>query len=335
MKDETYQAAWKRFYVAKSNPDEGTGWLTGTNLVLMTSSGRLLQGSVKGKDGLAQGLQEVLDEYAKMPATERLPDTVEGEIKPQALPPERGLVLTVYDRLLGRDDEGRCRHPAGQDCGGFRTHAPHGQRSSLWLTAEECASLIPQKPEPGQMLEVPTRLAKRIWLYGLVPQTLWVVEETWKPDSVREEELQVSVEDVSAKTVRLRIHGSVLLTAPGVLHTWPDHKFIKNIENRYDARLEGIIEYDRAQEKITRLDLAALGDFSGRWFAGNSGWKEATVETPLTLGFAFELDPTAYELPPERRRPRSFMHAYIFRDREEHYWNPDKWLEDWKKRQPK
>jgi hypothetical protein len=65
------------------------------------------------------------------------------------------------------------------------------------------------------------------------------------------------------------------------------------------------------------------------------GWQEATREAPLPLAFAFEIDSTAYDLPPERRRPRSFMHAYIFQNREEHYWDPDKWLEDWKKRQPK
>ena len=87
--------------------------------------------------------------------------------------------------------------------------------------------------------------------------------------------------------------------------------------------------------KIARFDLATLGDFSGRWFAGNKGWQEATPEAPLSLGFAFELDQTAYELPAERRRPRSFMHAYMFRANEEHYWDPEKWLSDWRKRQPK
>jgi hypothetical protein len=121
----------------------------------------------------------------------------------------------------------------------------------------------------------------------------------------------------------------------GVLHEWPNRKFIKNLENRYDARLEGTIEYDRAKEKIVRWDMAALGDYCGRWFAGNKGWKEATVESPIPLGFAFEIDSMAYKLPPERRRPRSFTHAYIFRAKEEHYWDPEKWLEDWKKRQPK
>ena len=92
---------------------------------------------------------------------------------------------------------------------------------------------------------------------------------------------------------------------------------------------------DRVKQKCIRWDMAALGNFSGRWFAGNSGWKEATLATPLPLGFAFELDESAYALPPERRRPRSFMHAYIFREQEGYYWDPEKWLADWTKRQPK
>src|SRR5262249_46614131 len=186
-----------------------------------------------------------------------------------------------------------------------------------------CQSLVPEDARKGQTHEVPVKLAKRIWLYGLVPQTLWVVEESWKPDSVREGQLKLTVEEVTPKLVRMRLHGTVLLSGPGVLHTWPDRKFIKNIENRYDARLEGVLEYDRAAGKITRWDMASLGDFTGRWFAGNNGWKEATAEAPLPLGFAFEIDPTAYDLPAERRRPRSFIHAYIFKDREEHYWDPD------------
>lgn len=301
----------------------------------MTSAGRLLEGSVKNKDGLATALQEVLDSYAKLPEAERRPTSVDGAVIPQPEPPPNGLVLTIYDRPLGHDAKNQYRLPEGDDFGGLRTHAPHGQRSSLWLKEEEWRSLIAKSPQVGQTQPVPTKLAKRIWLYGLVPQTLWVVEETWKPDSVHAGELQATVTDVSAQTIRLRLHGSVLLSGPGVLHTWPDRKFVKNIENRYDARLEGVLEYDRARDKVTRFDLTALGDFSGRWFAGNKGWQEATRESPLPLGFAVELDRTAYELPAERRRPRSFMHAYIFRTREDHYWDPDKWLEDWKKRQGK
>jgi hypothetical protein len=334
-KDDVYQAAWKRFYVAKSNPDEGDGWLHGTQLVLMTSSGKLLTGRVKGRDGLADALRAALDAYAKLPEGDRRAKTVEGEIKPQPAPLEGGLVLTIYDRPLGRGPTGQYRHPEGDDCGGFRTHAPHGQRSSLWLTKDECTSLVPAEPAKGQTQKVPEKLAKRVFLYGLMPQTLWVVEEMWRPDSIKAGELGVTVEEVTAKTIRMRVHGSVLLSAPGVLHTWPDRKFIKNLENRYDARLEGVIVYDRAKAKIVRWDLAVLGDYSGRWFAGNNGWKEATPEAPMPVGFAFEIDNTAYTLPPERRRPRSFMHAYTFKEREQFYWDPDAWLDDWGKRQPK
>lgn len=334
-KDDTYQAAWKRFYVAKQLPTEGKGWLQGTNLVLMTSTGRLLSGSVKGKDGLARGLQDVLDVYAKLPEEERRAKAVEGEIKPQPSPPPGGLVLTIYDRPLGRAKEGRYRLPEGDDFEGSRTHAPHGQRSSLWLTEEECKSLLSMNPTKGQTHKVPAKLVKRIGLYGLVPQSLWVVEESWKPNSMREGELQLKVEEVTEQTIRMRLHGSLLLTGPGILHEWPNRKFIKNLENRYDARVEGNLEYDRVKQKIVRWDMTTLGDFSGRWFAGNKGWKEATSEAPLFLGFAFEIDPTAYELDPERRRPRSFMHSYIFRTSEAHYWDPEKWLEDWKQRQPK
>jgi hypothetical protein len=306
-------------------------------LVLITSAGKLLSGSIKygDRNGMGPALRAVLDAYAKLPEADRRAKSVDGEVKPQPAPPPGGLVLTIYDRPLGRAMEGEYRLPESNDLGGLRTEAPHAQRSSLWLTADECKSLIPENLKKGQTIQVPAKLAKRIWLYGLVPQSLWVVEEMWKPDSARAGEVNLTVEVVTRETLRIRVHASVLLTSPGVLHEWPDRKFIKNIENRYDAHLEGVIEYDRTRQQITRFDLTALGDFSGRWFGGPKGWNLAAPEAPLALAFAFEIDRSAYELPPERRRPRSFVHAYIFKEREQFYWDPDRWLDDWKKRQPK
>jgi len=313
--------------------------------VLMTSTGRLLEGdaydsTTNGID-MVRGLKQVLDAYDKLPVDERRARNVDGEVKPQRAPPTNGLVLTIFDRPIARSQESGemaksgCgyRHPEGQDFEGFRTHAPHGQRSSLWLTEEECKSLIPSDPQVGRTHDVPANLAKRIWLYGLVPQTLWVVEETWRPNSVQEGNLQLTVEAATEQKLRLRVSGSVLLTGPSVLHTWPERQFIKNIENRYDARLEGILEVDLPTRQIIRLDMVALGDYTGRWFAGENGWKEATPSAPLPLGFAFEIDKVAYQLPPERRRPRSFIHAYIFQENEDHYWDPEKWLIDWQQRQ--
>src|SRR5262249_50871224 len=334
-KDDTYQSAWKRFYVAKPNPDEGSGWLHGTQLVLMTSAGKLLTGRVKDRNGLAAVLQEVLDAYAKMPEADRRAETVDGDIKPQVPPPEGGLVLTIYDRPLGRSETGRYRHPEGDDCGGLRTHAPHGQRSSLWLTAEECRSLVPERPRKGESFKVPAKLTRRVFLYGMWPQTLWVVEQTWQPNSVREGELRLTVEEVTGQAVRMRLDGSVVLAANNPLKLYPTGKVLKTVEDRYDARLHGVLVYDRAAKKVVRWDMVALGDYAGCWFAGNDGWKEATRDAPLAVGFAFELDQDAYRLPAERRRPRSFVHAYVFNGREQFYWDPEKWEEDWKKRQPR
>jgi hypothetical protein len=330
-----YQAAWKRFYVAKSLPTEGDGWLRGTQLVLMTSAGHLLSGSVKDKNGMAKALQEVLEAYAKLPEAERRPRAVEGEEKPVPAPPPGGLVLTVHDRPLGRSEEGRYRLPEGRDLGGFRTDAPHGQRGSLWLTEGECKSLVPDAPRKGDSHKVATKLARRIFLYGMWPQTLWVVEQAWQPNSVREGELGFTVEEVTDRTVRMRLSGSVVLSGTGPLKLYPTGKVLKTVTNRYDARLEGVVVYDRVKKRITRWDMAALGDYTGCWFTGNDGWKEATADAPLALGFAFEVDGSAYRVPAERRRPRSFVHAYIFKEREQFYWDPDKWEEDWKKRQPK
>src|SRR5581483_9528276 len=107
---------------------------------------------------------------------------------------------------------------------------------------------------------------------------------------------------------------------------------IKELENRYDARLEGTVVYDKAKEQFTRWDMTVLGDFSGTWFGGHDGWREATPDAPIPLGFSFEIDPTAYQQPPERRRPRSFVHAYIFNAREQFYWDPEEWEEDWRRR---
>src|SRR5262249_49002734 len=157
----------------------------------------------KDRNGLAKALQEVLDSYKKLPEDVRRPQKVEGEVKPQIAPPKNGLVLTIYDRPLGRDKEGKYRLPDGDDFDKFRTHAPHGQRSSLWLKEEEWKGLIPENPKKGNTLEVPAKLSKRIFLYGLVPQTLWVVEESWKPDSVREGKLNLTVEEVTETSVKM------------------------------------------------------------------------------------------------------------------------------------
>jgi hypothetical protein len=336
--------AWKRFWKNWSKDDkelaagqvrEGSGWLLGSQFVVTTSAGRSLSARV-GRGGVKAALEEVLAAYAKLPKDQRQAKKVEAKNRPMPAPPAGGLVLTTYDRPVVRDPGGQYRLPGDGDINkkASRLAAPAGQRSTLWLTAEECRSLIPAAPKKGETHLVPARLTRRIALFGLWPQSLWVVEGGWLPDSLREGKLEVTVEEVTAKSLRLRLSGEVLLVGKN-RHT----REVKEGEVRYDARLEGVIVYDRAKKSITRWDMVALGDYTGEWFAEDGGrWREARADAPLRLGVSFELDRSDYEHP-DRRRPRGFVHGYVFRGdsprydaREQYYWAPEKWAADWKKK---
>jgi hypothetical protein len=321
--------------IAAGQVREGSGWVIGSQFVVTTSAGRSLSGRV-GRDGVAAMLKKILAAYAKLPKEQRQAKKVEGKGKPMPAPPAGGLVLTTYDRPVVREASGQHRLPKGRDINkdASRLAAPAGQRSTLWLTAEECRSLIPTAPRKGDAHRVPTKLTKRIALFGLWPQSLWVVEGGWLPDSLRKGKLELTVQEVTPRALRLRLAGEALLVGKNN-HT----REVKEGEVRYDARLEGVIVYDRAKKSITRWDMVALGDYTGEWFAEDGGrWREAGPDAPLRLGFSFELDRSDYDFP-DRRRPRGFVHGYVFKGdsqrhdaRERYYWDPEKWEADWKKK---
>jgi hypothetical protein len=325
---------------------KGQGSLPGTLLWMTTSAGTLLTGKSKGNGGQAESIKEVLRDYARLPKEERRPAKVEGQELGVPAPPPGGAVLTIYDRALARDEDGsyRLRAPKRDDQEMAVKNPGHyrpewfGQRSSLWLTKEKCAALMPKDPRTGQDYDVPTKLTKRLTILGLWPQTIWVVAQRWEPNCFRDGQLRLTVEEVSAKAVKMRIHGRVLLESKATFAklngkataSLPEE--VKNLNNRYDARLEGRIVYDPAKRKITGWQMVALGDYTGIWVGyREDGWRGWTLK-PVPFGFSFELDRTDYEVSPERRRPASFQFNYVFKGREQFYWDMDKWLEDWKKR---
>jgi hypothetical protein len=81
-------------------------------------------------------------------------------------------------------------------------------------------------------------------------------------------------------------------------------------EASYDARLFGVLEYDRARKKLVRFDAVALGDYRGHW-----GF--ALKVKPVPVGFAFQLDPR--DLPHGRHAP------FVLTILKDHYWAADQW----------
>jgi hypothetical protein len=306
----------------------------GTTLWTMTSSGQMVPAhKANRKEGLAATLRQVADFYAQLPESERKPSqTITDDNRPMPAPPTGGLVLTIYDVPLLPSDAGLCN-------GGGNAGIPGPQRQSLWLTEAEWKSLLPDNPRPGTSLEVPAKLVKRICLFGLRSATAWHVEHFWDPDSVRKGDIRLTTTEVTDAGVRMRVHGSVLLVKKSGIKTRPDSKIDTppELEDRYDARVEGQLVYDLRQKKITRWEMVVLGDHQGAYWPNINRGKTACNFTtdPVAIGFSFELDPSDYELPAERRRQAPYLVAHTFKgpQRQAYYWDPDRWEADSRKQQ--
>jgi hypothetical protein len=336
--------------------------LQGTPFVICTATGRPL-GSKSVGGNPAAGLKKVLEDYAKRPEAERRPaQPIADANHPVPLPPEGGLVLTVWDRFLIRDAKGLYALPASNHGGWvmplgngryvptswteWRNNgepfavqvAPAAQRNSFWLQEAEWRALVPQSPKVGQTNPLPERLTKRISLYALWCSQAWQGGNPWEGDSIRQADLKLTVQEATSQTVRLRIHGTVLLVHekynPG--HNVKDaakrFKVPANFEmdNRYDVGVEGTIVYDPARKRITRWDMVALGDYSGY-----NSYGASPVTPRIPYGHCFELDQSDYEVPAELRRPKPYVLLYQFAAKPDFYWIPEKYQEDWRKHNKK
>jgi hypothetical protein len=257
--DTTMKATWPKLNQCTV---PGTLWFTITSTGQIVPAGKVEGFRIDGtpKVGLPAVLRQVLKSYARLPEAERRPaKPLEEADRPGTAPPPGGLALTVYDHPLVRED-GRYQRMTQRTH--FHVRGP--QRDCLWLTAAECRSLLPEAPRKGQTDNVPASLAKRIVLFGLLPHVCWQGGMHWDANSFRRGELKLTVAEISPSRVRLRIHGSGLLVSKAHPEYGVDRAtFPKDFENRLDARLEGVLEYDPVRKKIGRWDMAALGDYVG------------------------------------------------------------------------
>src|SRR5262249_44193864 len=154
-----------------------------------------------------------LREFQKLPESERKPGAIRVDDvgKPDATyhrpPPEGGLVVNVYTRILEHDKDnkdalcrGTCRTVGGEAAA----------RDHMWLTAEEVKALVPASPRKGATFPVPPRVAERILRFHLLDNTRGE-PPMWRRDDIRSQEMKLTVEEVDAEGVRLRLDGSAVL----------------------------------------------------------------------------------------------------------------------------
>jgi hypothetical protein len=242
-----------------------------------TSSGKMLT-EMKNISGnppeLRRVLQLALASWNKLSTEERkaspVPD-VNFDSNYHRPVPQGALVLRQYQRGLKRRGDGTVE---GHD---FKFHeAPvWAQRDRVWVLEKEWKALVPPSPAPGAVVEIPPSLRNRLFLYHFV-EALVGEPGQWSPDQIRASHLKLTVESVTASSIRYALEGNVLLS------TEPD---TKTSRVGLEGALVGTLAFDRTKGGFDRFDLVLVADCWGALNPHNA------VSRPgrNPVGFSFEL----------------------------------------------
>ncbi len=233
-------------------------------------------------------MRQALVRFAKLPAAQRKPaieDAGPLDANYDRSPPEGGLILTAYTRILDFKD-GEYRRGTCTAAGGEKAARDH-----VWITGDEVRALVPAKAEVGFRYPVPAKIAERLARYHLIDNTRGE-PELWKPQDVRARRMSLVVTSATPEAVELRLEGEV------ILRTDVDPA---KAERGYEARLVGALRYRPAKGTFDRFDVTAVG----------THWGEHTHNSPARpgkslLGQSFELasDRPGDRVPPQGVRDR-------------------------------
>lgn len=283
--------------VADQGPRKGVGGSTRQGIYCFTAAGQLLAyRNSADPTVMRETLEQGLRRWKALPADDRkagavkVPDVGKVDARYARTPPEGGLVLKSYTRILDRE-KGAFVRGTCETRGGDRAARDH-----LWLTKEEAQALVPKDPKKGQRVELPAAMVQRLLRFHLTDNTRGE-PNLWTADEVRKHELTLTVTGVDAKSIEMELIGQALLSTAG-----------EKAQRGFDAALRGRVRYDRAEKKFTRFDVLAVGD---HWGEGTFTRQARAGRQPL--GIAFEL--TDAKEPTDRIPPQAAREIA-------RYWNP-------------
>lgn len=289
-------------HVADQNSHKPAQAKNRQGIYCLTASGKLLAyKNSQDADDVREMLEHGLAAWNRLPASERRP----GGVKVPALskvdgdhvhtPPEGGLILNVYTRILdcrrdGRFVCGSCAFPGGELPG----------RDHMWIKRSEWQSLLPASVKKGDAFDMPSALAERLLRFHLVDDTRGE-PPSWSRKDIRKQSLRWTVLLADEEDVRLRLEGTVLLAT---------HANPARAERGYEARLLGYLHYDRVRKVVDRLDIVAVGE---HWGEGEFTGGARPGRQPL--GIVLELvdgKRAADKIPPQAARE---LEDYLGHDR--------------------
>lgn len=297
--DDWYQRrrddAEGRFFrkVADQGPRKGEGGATRQGIYCLTASGKLLYWKNAGQlpDEMRKALRWGLDNWRRLPATERQPGAVEvpdlerTDPRYTRKPPAGTLILSVSTRILDKVDGGKfCRGTCGV-AGGDRVARDHA-----WILPSEWQALVPAGARVGSRAAMPAGIAERLVRFHLIDNTRGE-PPMWEREQIRASDLTVTVEKANADRVQLRVEGRVLLATDADL---------AKADRGFDARVLGYLEYDYGRKVFHRWDVVAVGD---HW--GEGAYTRGARDGRKPLGVAFEVakgDSAGDQVPPQAAR---------------------------------
>src|SRR5262245_7994139 len=159
--------------IADQGPRKGEGGSTRQGIYVFSAGGKLLAYRNHSDPEIVRKLlNQGLSAFRTLPLDQRTPGAVKVN-EPVGVgseyfrePPQGGLIVNVFTRILDRaDGSGYCRVTWKMP------GADQSERDHLWLTAEEWKSLIPAAAKPGDERPIPKHLVYRLACFHLVDNT--------------------------------------------------------------------------------------------------------------------------------------------------------------------
>jgi hypothetical protein len=271
------------------------------SVCVVTAGGKALGNYSSPGRGMEKWLLAKLQEWQELPAAERAAGAVKVA-QPTAVDPHRAalvlpegaLVVRVFNRQLGFNDDKSLRYAVAEDYLPGVTPAEAerfamAQNDFMWIPEAEWKALVPANPQPGQEHEIPESFALRLFRYHLDPCRGFSESAAFTRSTADAGRLTLIVQEATPEKIVMRLEGQVHLEQPG-----------RDEPSRYEPALLGTLEYDRRRQRFTRFDMVALGIASG--LPRDANGVITPRKGPYPLGIAFELvsDPT----PAEKLHPR-------------------------------
>ncbi len=277
--------------LADSLGKTGPGGSTRQGIYVFAADGTPLAYKNAGQSASAtkEMMQQGLAQFRKLPETKTKPGVVKIEDagKPDAnysrTPPEGGLILKAYTRILDLKDEKEAKFCKGT-C--KTTGGDQAARDHVWITKDEVKTLVPAKAEVGFSYPLSAKIADRIARFHLVDNTRGEPDH-WKPQDVRAKRITLTVTAANADAIELKLEGEVLLAT---------NADTAKAERGYEARLIGSLRYRPAKGTFDRFDITAVGM---HW--GEHPFTRGARPGKSFLGQSFELagDKPGDRIPPQ------------------------------------